>query len=325
MPQAFLLKYPRMNEVVLTVAPVFGLIALGYLAAHFKILSTDVASGVAAFVFTIAMPCLIFRTLVTVEQPKASSLGLLMSFMGAAAITWLLATLVTRWPLRRPIEDSASIAMGATFGNTVMMGIPLVLGYYGEEALVPLVAIIAIHAPAMWLAATLQVELSARDEATSFARMFRDLLRDLSQNPVILGIVFGGLWRLTGLGFHPVADKITELLGQAGVPGALFALGMSLERYEIRGQIPTLIAINMLKLLVMPAVAWFLADQVLNLRPLWTAVVVLLAACPTGANAFLFASRYDLAVGSVSGSIALSTALSALTISALLALLGLAE
>lgn len=310
-----------MNQVILTVAPVFGLIALGLATARFKILSSEAADGVAAFVFTIAMPSLIFRTLVTVEPPEASAWGLVISYMGATAITWILATVATRWPLGRPVEDGASIAMAAAFGNTVMMGIPLVVGHYGEAALAPLVVIIAIHAPVLWLAATLQVELAMRRETTSLAKLLADMGRDLARNPVILGIVCGGLWRLTGLGLHPIADKIIGLLGQAGIPGALFALGMGLAQYQIRGQVGTLTAINVLKLVVMPVVAWILARHVMGLPPLWTGVVVLVAACPTGVNAFLFASRYDRAVGSVSGTIALGTALSALTISALLVVL----
>jgi len=47
----------------------------------------------------------------------------------------------------------------------------------------------------------------------------------------------------------------------------------------------------------------------------------LFAACPPGANAFLFASQFDAAKNSVSGAVALGTALAAVSVSLVLAIL----
>lgn len=51
-------------------------------------------------------------------------------------------------------------------------------------------------------------------------------------------------------------------------------------------------AMSALKLLAMPAVAFVLA-KLLNLPPIVTGVVVLFAAMPTGANAYIFAVQYQ--------------------------------
>ena len=101
----------------------------------------------------------------------------------------------------------------------------------------------------------------------------------------------------------------------------LVALGMSLTGFQIRGQVATMTTICLLSLVLMPAAAWLLATAVFALPPVWTGVAVLLAACPTGANAFLFATRYDVATGSVSGAVALGTTLSIVTISLMLLVL----
>ncbi|RMF08774.1 MAG: AEC family transporter, partial [Alphaproteobacteria bacterium] len=45
-----------MYDVALIVAPVFGLIALGYVLARFAVLGEEAGSGLAAFVFTVAVP-----------------------------------------------------------------------------------------------------------------------------------------------------------------------------------------------------------------------------------------------------------------------------
>jgi hypothetical protein len=64
-----------MSDVFTTVAPVFGLIVLGFLAARTRLLSEAARAGLTEFVFTIAVPMLIFRTIVTAAAP---GLGLIL-------------------------------------------------------------------------------------------------------------------------------------------------------------------------------------------------------------------------------------------------------
>ncbi|MEO0617907.1 MAG: AEC family transporter, partial [Pseudomonadota bacterium] len=303
-------------------------IILGWISARIGLLDEAADRGLASFVFTIAMPALLFRTMATVRMPEGSSIDLLIAFMGSAAITWCAATFATTALLKRPGTDSASIGMGATFGNTVMMGIPLAVGYFGDAAVGPLAVVVAVHAPVMWIVATLQNEAlrsSGNAQHGSTARNRSDVLRglvgDLARNPILIGIVSGSAWRATGLEIPETPDRIISYLAAAGIPGALFALGLSLAKYRITGQGATLVTMTILKLLVMPLAAWAIGGLLLDLPPLWLGVAVILAAVPTGANAFLFASRYESAVASVSGTVALSTLLSMMTITALLSVL----
>jgi predicted permease len=67
------------------------------------------------------------------------------------------------------------------------------------------------------------------------------------------------------------------------------------------------------RLLAMPAIAFVLA-KLLNLPPVVTGVVVLFAAMPTGANAYIFAVQYQRLVNPVSGAVALCTLLAAVTL-----------
>lgn len=89
----------------------------------------------------------------------------------------------------------------------------------------------------------------------------------------------------------------------------------------MRSDLAALSVVTALKLVAMPIFAWFISSQLLALSPIGTDAVTLLAACPTGANAFLFASRYGRAVGPVSGAIAAGTAIAAFTVSLTLLML----
>lgn len=311
-----------MSSVLATVLPVFGLIALGFYAARSSMLSEAAGRGLGDFAFNLAMPALLFRTMVTVPPPTAAPAALLITYFGANFATWLVATRLTSGLLARSQGDAASVAIASCFGNTVMLGFPLGLSHFGEAAAAPMAMVIAFHSPALWTIATLQQEWSDRKGERGSAAVLSAVAWDLIRNPIIYGVIAGSLWRLTGLGLHPIVDKTFALLGQAGIPASLVALGMSLVRFRVLGQIATIETILCLKLLLQPALAAILAYGVFGLPPVEAGAIVLLAACPTGANAFLFAQRYDRVAGSVSASVAVGTALSAVSITLLLLLMG---
>ena len=76
-----------------------------------------------------------------------------------------------------------------------------------------------------------------------------------------------------------------------------------------------------LSLLAMPATLFVIQMTFLPLPPLWFKVAVLIAACPTGVNAYLFATYFKVAEGLSSSVIVLSLLGSIITIPIWLALL----
>jgi len=308
--------------VVLTiVAPVFGLIVIGYLAGRFGALSEAAGQGVSDYAFVIAMPALMFRTIATAKFTDVTPISIWCSYFLAAGAIWLTATLLTRAVLARPAADAPSIAMSSTFGNNIMLGIPLALATFGPAAAAPMALVLSLHAPLLWLAGSVHAEATEPGRQSSIVQIAGSLARDLIRNPIIIGIIAGTAWRLTGLGMPEPLDKMLNLLAQAGIPAALTALGLSLVKFEIKGQVPTLIAIVVLKLIGLPLLTWLLANYVFGLEPLSAKVITLLAAMPTGANAFLFATKQGRAVNSASGAVALGTMLAAGTSAVLITLL----
>ena|SRR5437899_7267268 len=297
---------------VLIVAPVFALIAAGYAAVLFRFVSETANKGISEFAFSIAIPALLFRTVVISEFPAVSAVQVWAAFYGALALTWIAALLISS-VLRQAQEDGPVFAIGSVYGNIVMLGIPLTLSALGSQAAGPMALILSVNTPLLWLCGTLQMELMDRKRPGSAASLVLPILLDLARNPIMLAIGLGLLWRLTGLGLHPVVDRTVELLAQAGSPTALIALGINLFRFEVKGAKLGIAIMCALKLLAMPAVAWVLA-HLLQLPPNVAGVVVLFAAMPTGANAYIFAVQYQRLVNPVSGAVALGTMLAAVTL-----------
>jgi len=310
-----------MNAILITVVPVFLLIGLGYLAARFKLMEGAGVVGLNNFVFLFAIPALLFRTAMKVDIGASAPWRLWAAYFGAMVIIWLLAVLISpKIPSLRPAGGAAA-AMGSSFGNLVMMGIPLSFAHYGEAAVVPAALIVAIHAPVHWFIATLRAEWVGRGRG-SLAATLKELVLSLAKNPIVMALVAGALWGATGLGLHPIADRTITMLGEAGVPAALFALGLSLAAFGLKGHMRGVSIILVLKMAVFPLVAAIMAFKVFDLPPLTASIIVLFACLPPGANAYLFATRYKASVAPVSGAIGVGTFVALFSVTAVLWLLG---
>jgi malonate transporter and related proteins len=301
-----------------TVLPVFGMILVGYAFAWAKIMDASAVRGLSLFVFNAALPALLFQSSATVDMADVAPWSLWFAFFGGAAITFGLT-----WAVARNIEGlnqsgSAVMCTASVYGNIGLLGVPLALSHFGDSVGVPLGLILSVHAPLMWTAATVHREMARNAGGPNWSALGWELFRSLGTNAIVLALLFGALWRITGLGLHPIPDKMLSMMADASVPTSLIALGASLAAYSLHGSWHGMFLLVAMKMLVMPLAVFLLAHFVFPLPPLYAKIAVLFAAMPTGANAFLFAQRYDEAVPAVSAAVALGTGLAAISASVLL-------
>ncbi len=106
-----------MSAIVSTVAPVFALILIGYLTTRWGAISQGAAKGLGEFAFVIAMPSLLFRTMVVSPPTTGSPTDILLAFFLSAAVAWVTTTVLAKAWLKRTGLEATALAMGASFGN----------------------------------------------------------------------------------------------------------------------------------------------------------------------------------------------------------------
>ncbi len=307
-----------MSQTLAIVLPVFGLIALGFALARTGLLKDQVGESLADFVFIVAIPVLIFRTLAEADFTGAAPWRIWLPFFATFGLMWILGDWLVRRLFGRDARAGLVAGISAAYGNTVLVGIPLALAAFGDAGAVPIALIIAIHLPVMMGASAILIERAERldgvtEAPRSAAVMARSVLANLGRNPIIIGIVLGAAWRLTGIPLGGVAGILVNRLAEVAATLALFAMGMSLKKYGIRGNIRAGVVLSVLKLLVMPALAFVLARYVVPMPPVWAKVMVLTAACPTGVNAYLVAARFRTGEALASNAITISTGFAVVT------------
>jgi malonate transporter and related proteins len=129
-------------------------------------------------------------------------------------------------------------------------------------------------------------------------------------NPLIVGILAALIWRLTGFEMPSLGMRVVDALANAAGPLALFAMGLSLRRMGISGNVKAALALSAVKLFVMPLVALG-AVLVVGLQPLAATVVVTAAALPAGVNPYLIATRFGTGQALASNVMTVSTLVAA--------------
>ena len=300
------------------IAPVFALIGLGAAAMRLKLLELPAIKGMNDFVFYLAMPCLLFRSVA--DAPPLRLLDVAGSFIVGAVLLFAVAVLIARKIFGTRLAPASVFALNCVFGNTVMLGIPIIDAAYGPTGVANLLAVVAFHSGLLLPLATVLIESDAADGRGPL-QVLRATLPGLLRNPVVMTILLAFAWRATGLGFVTPATRFLTLLGSAGPPLALFCLGATLPKPSSWSDMKDVAVASLLKLVAMPALVAVLA-HLAGVTGIAFAVVVITAGMPTGANAFMLARRFGTLMEASASTVVVSTALSLVTLTLLLGWLG---
>jgi hypothetical protein len=294
------------------VAPIFALIGMGALAIRLRLIAPEAVRGMTDFVFYTAMPGLLFASVA--QAPPLRLLDVAGSFLGGALILFAVALLLARTWLGARLSDAALFGLNCVYGNTVMLGIPIVDAAYGAEGVATLLAVIAFHTAVLLPLATLIIEA---DTGHGPFRVLGAALLGVLRNPVVVSILLALAWRAGGLAMPDPVHRFLALIGAAGPPLALFCLGATLPRPSGWSDLREVALAALIKLAAMPVLVALLA-YLAGVRGLAFSVVVVASALPTGANAFLLARRFDTMMETSATSVVVSTAFSVVTLTLLL-------
>jgi predicted permease len=303
-----------MSPLTETVLFVFGLVALGYVAALSGYLKKGAGEALAEFAVGIAMPVLLFRTMTKVDFHGAAPWSLWATYFSAIAVTWTVGHLITTRVFGRDARAGVVGGVSSAFSNLVLLGIPFVLGVLGQPGVDVLSLLISVHLPVMMMASVILFESFGRTSGDQMhpLRMLRTFLRKVFVNPLIIGILAGLLWRMTGLQLPSLGARLVNVLADIAGPVALFAMGAELSGFGISGNLRPAVVLATMKLFLMPAVALALA-WLLGLPPLTAKIAVVAASLPAGVNSYLIATQFDTGKALASNHLTLSTAGAALT------------
>ncbi|MCU4652356.1 AEC family transporter [Roseibacterium sp. SDUM158016] len=304
-----------MIEIFLKTLPFFALIALGFQACRSGFFTAEAAAYLTKFVFYFALSAMLFRFAANLSLGEIFDWWFVAAYLWGCFVVYLIATGVAILR-RRPMAEAAVEAQCAVIGNTGFLGVPMLVVLLGEAAAGPVLMVLALD---LIVFSTLIVVLvtGSREGRVSLATL-RNVGLGLLKNPMIVSMTLGLAWSGTGWDVPGPVNEFLAILGAAATPGALFAIGASLagksaERLSVAGWL------SFCKLVLHPAAVALAALWLFPVPTFDAAVMIAAASLPVAGNVYILAQHYGVAPQRVSASILISTAVSILTVSAVIA------
>jgi len=295
---------------------IFAIVAIGWAVAKSgRLGGGDPSRVLAGAAFYIFVPALLFRTSARTDFARLD-VRVVLAFFVPTIVVLLVVYATLRFA--RAGADAAGVpsvrAITASFGNAVQIGIPLAAALYGESGLALHVTLVSLHALILLTILTALVELDlahARRRAASGGGHLIATLATTARNtvihPVVLPVLAGLAWNVSGFALPTFVDEILATLGQAVVPVCLVLIGVSLAHYGVRGALRGAAVLSFVKLVIQPLAVLVFARLGLGLVGVPLAIVVMMAAVPVGSNALIFAQRYETLPAETSTAIVVST------------------
>jgi len=291
------------------ISPIFIIVLLSALTTRWFPLEPRTVSTMVVYLFS---PMLVLGSMASTELlpgELAQIFGVMLALTVVMSILGFGLARLLGYDRRR----ESAFVMAIVLINAGNYGIPLNEFAFGrpgmERATVYYVASAVI-------ANTYGVFLASRGTASA-----RQALLNVFKLPMVYCLVIGLALNVTGTALPLPLQRVADLLGSAAVPAMLVLLGMQLARASLRGQIKPILLSAGMRLVVAPLVAAGLVIA-FGIGGLTRDVILVESAMPTAVITSALAIQFDADGDFVAASILLSTVASIVTLSLLLALLG---
>jgi len=301
-----------MQTLIVVILPVFLVIGFGYGSNRLLGAKTTLFEGLMAYAQGFAFPVLLFRGVSTLHLGDTFDPPMLAAFYVGVMAGFFAGLLGARFLFKRAWPDSIAISFATAFSNGGALGLAITERAFGVEAIAYNFAIIAFHAPFVYLLCVTAMEIT-RAEGRGAGATILSVLLSMSRNPLIVGIVLGALVNWTGLPIPGAVASAVDMVAASAIPAALFALGGVLAAYRPEGDLRLVAFIVVVSLVMHPAIVFGLG-QLFDLGVGQTRSAVLMAAMAPGINAFVFANMYGVAKRVNATAVLTGTAVSVLTI-----------
>jgi malate permease and related proteins len=288
--------------------PVFAIAGVGFVLARFAGVQVQTVSRLT---FHALAPALVFNILAT-STAESSQVGRMVLFYILVAISAALMARLAAIPLRLDRRALTAFLLVVICSNSGNYGLPVTLLAFGREALT--------FASVYFVTSSIFTYTGGVFLAASGKRSLRDALIGVARIPAVYGALAAILTMSLGIQVPaPVRAPIT-LLSEAAVPMMILVLGMQLER-AARPRRPVVVAAAVgVSLVLTPLVAMGIAHLV-GLRGAAFQAGVLQTSMPTAVITTILAVEFDVLPDFVTSVVFVSTLLSPLTVTLIIAYL----
>lgn len=288
------------------VFPIFVLIGMGLIVRKMKLMTPLELKHLNKMVFRIFFFCMLFNNIYKADFADVLNPKLMLFCVAGVTTLFLLSILFAVNFEER--NDRRGVIVQAIFrSNFVILGIPIVVNLFGEDAAVLPSVVIAAVVPLYNIYAVAELEAF---RGGTFQPI--PILKGILKNPMIQGILCGLVFNLLSI---PVPAPILKPIAQVGAattPLALIVLGASFDKGHVADSRRDLNACLIGRLFVAPLL-FLSAAYLMGFRGPEFVTILAVAATPCAVASFTMAQQMGGDADLAGNTVIFSSALSCLT------------
>ena len=292
------------------ILPVFGVMVLGFLLRRRSFLTQGFCQTGNRLVFNLCLPAMLLRQIASMGGVRASDGGFLL-YAFAATLAGVLAVWLPAHFFMKNKTQVGAFAQGAFRGNTALLGAALLQSICGSQAYAPLIILAAV--PAYNVLSVVVLSLEAGGGGTLDRARVLGALKQVARNPILLGILAGMPFALTGRSIPLPADKVLSMLGGLASPLSLLVIGAGFRWQAALEKRRTTLLAALVKLVLLPAAALPPAAA-LGFRGEALVALLVMSGTPSAVSSYIMAENMGNDGVLANGIVAVTTLLSAVTL-----------
>ena len=290
------------------ILPIFVIAGIGFLLARYLGVQVQTVSRVT---FHALAPALVFNTLTT-STLTGFEFGRMVAFYALVAGSAGVMARLAAVPLRLDRASLSAFLLVVVCSNSGNYGLPVALLAFGREALT--------FASVYFIASSIFSYTGGILMAASGRRSVAQALVGVLRVPAVYGALAAAAVMALGLRVPDPIARPAMLLSDAALPMMILVLGMQLERVTWPERPDMVIVASLLSLIATPLAAFGVA-HLLGLRGPAFQAGVLQASMPTAVVTTILALEFDVAPSFVTSVVCVTTLLSPITLTLLIAYL----
>ena len=299
-------------DIIAALAKTFIIILPGYIVTKLGIINSQHTAGMSSLITCVTYPCLV----ITAMQMEFSMQVLnnckyvVLIFLGAVICALIVSKIVSKI-VKLPPERAGIFAFMLVFGNTGFIGLPVLNGLLGSEAVFYGALCDSSYDIFMFTIGITLIRNGASDDDMSLGQTLKGLI-----NPCLIGVLIGLTLYICGITLPEVIAVPVERIGNVTSPLAMMVVGSHLAHVRIRDLFTSGHAylVCLMKLIVFPLIALLIVKLTIGTGTLLASVIVLQAAMPVAMLSVIFSERYKGDVSFASTGVMMTTLMCIITI-----------
>lgn len=291
--------------------PIFLVMVVGGILGRLGFLPREFCKASDKLTFKITLPIMLFLDMSDVDMRHDFQPKFVLFCFGATLISILVI-----WGLARALLRDKTIigefVQASYRSSAAVLGVAFIQNIYGDAGMAPLMILGSVPLFNIFAVLILMIEAPGKQRATPRPGQ---LLYGVVTNPILLGIVAGTVFSLLPVELPTIADKTLNSLASLTTPLALLSIGASFEGTKaLQKAGPTLVA-ALLKTAGLSAI--FIPCAVaLGFREKELVALLIMLGSPTTPSSYVMAKNMGHEGVLTASTVAATTLLSALTLTA---------